>query len=211
MRFRLRCLTASLVLTIFQQQPVLPHNNSLEETTNPTSVSQAAAVLRQCSWSNRVVGKPVFMTAQLPDRTQKAYMFYAARSESGSQDIDLELAVSSDGRNFSRLPAEQSPYGVTGQILPARSVVPQGGPFSAVQLGQPVISRLSNGLKITFYHVAMKGDHAVSAGIATASSEDGIHWQLDKAVPMKISLTGGTSGRALNTRLSQLSVACAQM
>jgi hypothetical protein len=206
---RMRAVLVSCVLSIFQQQPVLPQSavDGDHKLPKATDGTVAASDWRQC-----VVGKPVYMLAKMPDGSQKSYMWYAARSEnSDSSDVNLSLAIAEDGINYSPLAVEQSPYSVPGEVLAARQVVGSTEKYSAVKFGEPTIATTKNGLQATFYHVELMGERPVSAGIASAHSSDGVNWKLDKQNPMSISVTKASSEQALESRLSKISSACAQM
>jgi len=217
-RPRVCALAASIAFSLFHQQPALPDTTDANATTNASL--QVAAPTPQ-NWADRLVGTPIRMHAKFNGGTSRSYMWYAARqvpsgtssSSSSSDDVNLELAISDDGTNYTPITSDDSPCKTAGVVISARQLVPNSQSYTSVRLGAPVLTQRTDGLHLTVYHVELKGAHPVSAGVSLAQSVDGVHWNLEKSNPLTIKILGeSTSASAgIETRLKAMSDACAQM
>lgn len=90
----------------------------------------------------------------------------------------IGLAFSSDGKNFTRLPASESPYGVKGLVLKPNPPQPSGSQWDLIHVADPHVL-----VKDGIYHMwysSFSWDEAAQKSYITisyATSKDGITWE----------------------------------
>lgn len=121
----------------------------------------------------------VYDPAAPVDRRYKLY--YSGASEQhpmGFPRYHLGLALSSDGRTFHRLPAEESPYGQAGLVLRVAEALPDVKGLADGVVADPEVQRIDGLYHLWFSSFAHDADNNFLAfGISHATSADGLHWQ----------------------------------
>jgi hypothetical protein len=120
----------------------------------------------------------VYDPAAPADRRYKMYYSGAARIlDLGFPDYRIGLAISSDGRIFSRLPESESPYGRAGLVLQIQEALPDLAGLAGGVIADPEIQLIDGTYHLWFSSFANDSKNNVLAfGISHATSEDGIHW-----------------------------------
>jgi hypothetical protein len=112
------------------------------------------------------------------DRRYK--MYYSGASEDhplGFPRYHIGLAISSDGRTFHRIPAEESPYGEAGLVLQVAEGLPDVEGLADGVVADPEV-RLIDGVYHLWYSSFANDENGdfLAFGISHATSSDGIHW-----------------------------------
>jgi hypothetical protein len=103
----------------------------------------------------------------------------------------IGLAFSADGRSFTRVAAQDSPYGKAGLILQGGDVFPGLPGLADGSVADPEIVFDGATFHLLFSSVAIDAmNHALAFGISHASSTDGIHFTAAAGNPIA-SLVGG--------------------
>jgi len=91
---------------------------------------------------------------------------------------EIGLAFSADGKHFSRLPADESPYGEAGLVLRGEEVLRGVDGMALGVVADPTLILEPDGtLRMWMSGYAEDGEHVPLAfGVSEASSTDGIHW-----------------------------------
>lgn len=117
--------------------------------------------------------------AAAADRRYKMYYSGAGKYHpSGFPEYSIGLAISSDGKNFKRLPAEESPYKEAGAVLRTPEALPDVKGLAGGVVADPEIHLLDGVYHLWFSSFANGQDGGLLAfGISHATSSDGIHWK----------------------------------
>lgn len=115
---------------------------------------------------------------------ERRYLLYYSGGNTGACTVgeapcyEVGLAFSADGRHFSRLPADESPYGEAGLVLRGEDVLHGVEGMALGVVADPTLIREPGGtLRMWMSGYAGDASHAPLAfGISEASSVDGIHW-----------------------------------
>ena len=120
----------------------------------------------------------VYDPAAPADRRYKMYYSGASRMlDLGFPDYQIGLAISSDGRTFSRLPESESPYGRAGLVLQVKDALPDLPSLAGGVVADPEIQLIDGRYHLWFSSFAHDPKNKILAfGISHAASEDGIHW-----------------------------------
>jgi hypothetical protein len=112
------------------------------------------------------------------DRRYK--MFYSGASrmlDLGFPDYQIGLAISADGRTFTRLPEFESPYGRAGLVLGIAEALPDVPGLAGGVVADPEVQLIGGVYHLWFSSFAHDLKNNILAfGISHATSDDGIHW-----------------------------------
>ncbi|MBN1440060.1 MAG: hypothetical protein JW929_11680 [Anaerolineales bacterium] len=119
----------------------------------------------------------VFDPAAPADRRCKLYYSGTGRMlDLGFQDYQIGLAVSADGRSFTRLAESESPYGLAGLVLRAEEALADLPGFAGGMVADPEVQLVGGTYHLWFSSFAYGADRRSPAfGVAHAESSDGIH------------------------------------
>ena len=87
----------------------------------------------------------------------------------------IGLAFSPDGRQFTRLPAGESPYGKEGLVLMPNPSGDADGVWDFLSVADPSVVRQGGRYHLWYTSASVKHGRSFFA-IAHATSEDGVHW-----------------------------------
>jgi len=115
---------------------------------------------------------------------ERRYLLYYSGGNLGACSVgeapcyEIGLAFSADGKQFSRLPAGESPYGEAGLVLRGEEVLHTVEGMALGVVADPTLILEPDGtLRMWMSAYAEDADHSPLAfGISEASSPDGIHW-----------------------------------
>lgn len=178
---------------------------------NKSAAPCFAPAKSSAAWDSSSIASPVVILNESAVQDRRYMMWYSGASEgtAGSSALAptaIGLAFSSDGRHFTRLPANESPAGEEGLILSARAAFPASAGVTQGCVGEPRISIYDGKYTMSFFRVATndKGE-VLAAGLGSATSTDGIKWTLQTGSPVTVELVGKTTTTpALVHRLRQL-------
>lgn len=162
-------------------------------------------------WDNEIVGKPAIVMNPKAPRAKRFMMWYAGKNNrtlrpNGICETSIGLAFSADGRNFKRINAGNSPYSVEGLVLTAADAFSDSKDVVEGCLGQPNVTFDGGKFALSFYKVGCGASGQIlGAGISTATSQDGVNWQIEAASPVTVNIVGkNTTAGPLVERLKQL-------
>lgn len=99
----------------------------------------------------------------------------------GTPDYRIGLAFSADGKRFTRLSAEESPYQIAGMVLHPRDALASLGTVAEGVVADPDVVLKDGVFHMWFSSFACSGacgeDEYLGFGIGYATSEDGIRWR----------------------------------
>jgi hypothetical protein len=187
------------------------NGNEWQRIEQPVFQANAAD---SASWDHSAIASPVVLLNPDGDQARRFMLWYSGSNSerpvtdtaSGAPSTSLGLAFSADGKNFFRLPADESPYLKEGLVLTADRAFPRAMGIAGGSLGEPKVS-LSDGMyTLSFYRVGTDQEGTVKvAGLGAAISADGVNWTLDASPPVTVEIVGKTTTTpALVQRLRQL-------
>ncbi len=89
----------------------------------------------------------------------------------------IGAATSPDGKTFTRIPANQSPYGLAGLVLMGKDVFPGVANEADGLVADPEIVLAGSTLHLFFSSMAVNAASTpIAFGVSHATSTDGIHW-----------------------------------
>lgn len=133
----------------------------------------------------------VLKDAALPDGDPRKYrMYYAGKNQRPQQAEDADealetgqtsgigLAFSADGRQFTRLPAAESPYTEAGLILrPNRIDIEMPDQWDFIDIGDPFVVQAGGQYHMWYTSMGyVAGTEGLFQAIAYATSTDGVLW-----------------------------------
>ncbi|MGB7540256.1 MAG: hypothetical protein WBM17_17070 [Anaerolineales bacterium] len=120
----------------------------------------------------------VYDPAAPADRRYKMYYSGASRMlDLGFPDYQIGLAVSADGRTFTRLPESESPYGRAGLVVRVEDALADVPGIAGGVVADPEVHLIGGVYHLWFSSFAHDSKNNILAfGISHAVSEDGIHW-----------------------------------
>lgn len=164
-------------------------------------VQQAPAIVSHrnpADWDYSKVETPsaIYVPTNPPER--RWLLYYAGGNDAvkkgpGYTWYQIGLAVSADGKSFTRLPAAESPYAdkatpyanVEGLVLLGRDVFPGIADVSDGLVADPEVVLDAGTFHLFFSSLAVDGaGNPLAYGISHATSSDGIHWAPTAANPV---------------------------
>ena len=171
------------------------------------TVQPALAILASTNpadWDSSKLETPSVL--YLPDNPPSTrYLLYysgappAERMVNGSTIAwyQIGLAVSADGKSFTRISASQSPYGQAGLVLEGVDAFPGLAGVADGLVADPEIVFDGTLLHLFFSSLAVDAsDSPLAYGISHATSTDGIHWTAQPGNPVA-GLQGGSKGPSI--------------
>ncbi|MBL8028312.1 MAG: hypothetical protein JNL74_17950 [Fibrobacteres bacterium] len=144
------------------------------------------ALVPGADWDSLDVETPsvVYDPANTPDR--RYVMAYSGYNK--NEEYRIGIAFSGDGQKFTRVAANESPYGKAGLILMPSEALPRATSMTKGVIADPDITLLNGVYHMWFSSFACSGSclpsETLAWGISHAISTDGIHWFADSANPV---------------------------
>jgi hypothetical protein len=119
----------------------------------------------------------------------KYVLVYSASAERRADNcFSIGVAMSTDGRNFERLPSSRSPYSVAGLLFRPEAQLANGSHARRASMVDPRLTSLKGSLSLWYGQVGYdSSEKPVSACVVGADSADGLSWS--KADDCKMSLS----------------------
>jgi hypothetical protein len=163
------------------------------------------------AWDHSSIASPIVIQNEHAAPERRYMMWYSGACDStagsgASATTSIGLAFSADGRTFTRLPASESPCGVEGLVFSGDSAFEGNRAIVQGSVGEPRITLIEGKYTMSFFRVGSNLSGIVeAAGLAHATSEDGIKWTMQTGEPVTVELVGKTTRTpALVHRLRQL-------
>ncbi len=169
---------------------VIRHAQSKDAGSNWMVDSEPALTLPEDSsaWDANYSETPsvVYDPNAPADRRYKLYYSGASGMHPlGFPDYQIGLAISADGRNFTRIPASESPYHQAGLVLRAADALPDVKNLAGGIVADPEVQLIDGIYHLWFSSFANDADNRFLAfGISHATSADGIHWKASPNNPI---------------------------
>ena len=130
-------------------------------------------------WDSGSVDAPVVLVNADAVPARRFMMWYSGSSGSGDNQIaGIGLAFSADGKTFTRVTADESPYKVAGLVINAQDTFPGMPAVKGGLLSEPRVVFMDGRYQMWFSKIgAGDGGEIISAGVSKADSQDGINWK----------------------------------
>jgi hypothetical protein len=154
------------------------------------TVAQAPALELGAEWDKTNAEAPcVLKDDTLPDGDPRKYrMYYTGMSQAGEmpeEEAEVEtgmvagigLAFSPDGREFTRLPAAESPHAQDGLVLTPNPVAAGEDLWDFLHVSDPFVLKANGAYHMWYTGMAHEaGTEGVYFSVGYATSSDGINW-----------------------------------
>lgn len=167
----------------------IQHATSTDGTDWVLDSGQALSLpLTSGAWDAIRVETPSVLIDPTAPADRRFKLYYSGANDftsGGFPNYQLGLAFSSDGSNFSRLSAAESPYAESGAVLRVGEVLGHLAGFDSGVLADPEIQLIDGTYNLWFSSFAQNASGGVLAfGISRATSADGINWTADNNSPV---------------------------